>query len=40
MEEIANSASNENISYIERVVRQTLDFAKQGERVFINIAGN
>lgn len=40
MENVANSASNENESYIERVVRETLDFAKQGERVFINIAGD
>ena len=29
-----------NGDYIERVAREGLDYAKPGERVFVNIAGN
>lgn len=29
-----------NDEYIERVAREGLDYAKPGERVFVNIAGN
>jgi len=32
--------TNENSDYIERVARESLNFAKPGERVFVNIAGN
>jgi len=34
------SGTNESSDYIERVARQELDFAKPGERVFVNISGN
>lgn len=30
---------DENNAYIERVAREEFDYSKQGERVFINIAG-
>lgn len=40
MKKIADSNSTESESHIERIARESLDFAKQGERVFINIAGN
>ena len=29
----------ENAEYIERVAREEFDYSKQGERVFINVAG-
>lgn len=32
--------TKENSDYIERVARESLNFAKPGERVFVNIAGN
>ena len=32
--------TKENNDYIERVARESLNFAKPGERVFVNIAGN
>ncbi len=35
-----STATNENSDYIERVARESLNFAKPGERVFVNIAGN
>lgn len=35
-----SSGSNVDDEYIERVVREGLDYAKPGERVFVNIAGN
>lgn len=35
-----STGANENSDYIERVARESLDFAKPGERVFVNIAGN
>lgn len=34
------SGANANSDYIERVAREELDFAKPGERVFVNISGN
>lgn len=40
MKRVVESSEEENQTYIERVARESLDFAKQGERVFINIAGN
>ncbi len=30
---------SENDAYIERVAREEFDYSKQGERVFINVAG-
>lgn len=35
-----NAGTNENSDYIERIARESLHFAKPGERVFVNIAGN
>jgi cell division protein DivIC len=35
-----NSGENASPDYIERVAREGLDYAKPGERVFVNIAGN
>ena len=32
--------SEQNDEYIERYAREGLDYAKPGERVFVNIAGN
>lgn len=34
------AGANENSDYIERVARERLNFAKPGERVFVNIVGN
>ncbi len=34
------SGTNASSDYIERVAREELDFAKPGERVFVNISGN
>lgn len=34
-----NTGDGENSDYIERAAREGLNFAKPGERVFINIAG-
>lgn len=42
-EDIKHALSNgatQNSDYIERVARENLHFAKPGERVFVNIAGN
>lgn len=36
---IYNLDDEENNAYIERVAREEFDYSKQGERVFINIAG-
>ena len=40
MKNIVASDTNENEAYIERIARECLDFAKQGERVFVNVIGN
>ena len=34
------SGKNAGNDYMERVAREGLDYAKPGERVFVNIAGN
>ena len=39
LNEIYNLDGEENDAYIERVAREEFDYSKQGERVFINIAG-
>ena len=36
----ALNADEETKEYIERVAREDLDYAKPGERVFVNIAGD
>lgn len=40
LKRVVNAGEGENEDYIERVAREGLDYAKPGERVFINIAGN
>ena len=35
-----STGTSQNSDYIERVARENLHFAKPGERVFVNIAGN
>lgn len=37
---IVESGKEENKDYIERVARESLGFARPGERVFINTSGN
>ncbi len=37
---IINSTQSENQEYIEQIAREDLDFAKDGEKIFINISGN
>ena len=39
LNDIYNLDGEENDAYIERVAREEFDYSKQGERVFINIAG-
>ena len=42
-EEIKHALSDDdqvNEDYIEQMARENLDYAKPGERVFVNIAGN
>ena len=40
MKRILNSDDKENLEYIGRIAREELDFVKEGERVFVNVAGN
>lgn len=40
MKHALQAGTNGNSDYIERVARESLNFAKPGERVFVNIAGN
>lgn len=40
MKRILNSDEKENLEYIERIAREDLDFVKEGEQVFVNVAGN
>ena len=30
---------SDDLSYVERIARESLDYAKPGERIFINISG-
>lgn len=39
MKKVNEYDDSENAEYIERVAREEFDYSKQGERVFINIAG-
>ncbi len=39
MKNVYELDDDENDAYIERVAREEFDYSKQGERVFINIAG-
>jgi len=36
---VYNLEDSDNDAYIERVAREEFDYSKQGERVFINVAG-
>ncbi len=40
MSKVVNSTDKESQEYIEKIARENLDFAKEGERVFVNISGN
>ena len=40
MKHALNAYEEETKEYIERVAREDLDYAKPGERVFVNIAGD
>lgn len=39
LKQVYELEDDENNAYIERVAREEFDYSKQGERVFINIAG-
>lgn len=39
MKQVNEYDDSENDVYIERVARQEFDYSKQGERVFVNVAG-
>lgn len=39
MKQVYELDDDENDAYIERVAREEFDYSKQGERVFINVAG-
>ncbi len=39
MKQVNEFDDSENDAYIERVAREEFDYSKQGERVFINVAG-
>ncbi|MBQ2153318.1 MAG: septum formation initiator family protein [Clostridia bacterium] len=39
LNDVYNLEDSDNDAYIERVAREEFDYSKQGERVFINIAG-
>ena len=40
MSELYNSSDEEFSGYIERIAREDLDYIKEGERVFVNVAGD
>ncbi len=39
MKQVNELDDSENDAYIERMAREEFDYSKQGERVFINVAG-
>lgn len=39
MSKTANLTDSERSSYMEQIARDELDFVKEGERVFVNVAG-
>lgn len=39
LSEVYNSTDKENEEYIERIAREEYDYAKIGERIFVNISG-
>lgn len=40
IKQVYNSTDDENKEYIERIAREEYDYAKIGERIFVNIAGD
>ena len=40
LKDALDAGLNASSEYIKRIARQTLDFAKPGERIFVNIAGD
>lgn len=40
MSELYNSSDEEFSGYIERIAREDLDYIREGERVFVNVAGD
>lgn len=39
-EDMKNALDNDDPDYIERAIRNELDYAKPGEKVFVDISGN
>lgn len=39
LSEVYNSTDSENEEYIEKIAREEYDYAKIGERIFVNISG-
>ncbi len=40
MNELYNSSDEEFSGYIEQIAREDLDYIREGERVFVNVAGD
>ena len=40
LKDALDAGLNASSDYIKRIARQTLDFAKPGERIFVNISGD
>lgn len=40
MENLYNYSDEEFSGYVEQIAREDLDYIKQGERVFVNVAGD
>lgn len=40
LNKVLSSAEKESQEYVEKIARKNLDFAKEGEKVFVNISGN
>lgn len=40
MNELYNSSDEEFSRYIEQIAREDLDYIREGERVFVNVAGD
>ena len=40
LKDALDAGLNASSDYIKRIARQSLDFAKPGERIFVNIAGD
>lgn len=40
IDDLYNSSDEEFSKYVEQIAREDLDYIKQGERVFVNVAGD